>query len=57
MRNLEGGDVETVAEGDTANIESFVQWCSRGPPSAEVRSTHVMREVATGEFQDFTVRR
>ena len=57
VRNLEGGGVEAVAEGDEARIESFVQWCSRGPPSAEVRSTHVMREVATGEFQVFTVRR
>ena len=57
VRNLDSGDVETVVEGDTAPIESFVQWCSRGPPSAEVRSTHVMREAATGEFQGFTVRR
>lgn len=57
VRNLDEGAVETVAEGGAEAVSIFVEWCSRGPPTAEVRSTSVTKEVATGEFEGFTVRR
>jgi acylphosphatase len=57
VRNLDDGAVEAVAEGAVEVLETFVKWCSRGPPTAEVRSTRVSKEAATGEFEGFTVRR
>ena len=36
VRNVEDGSVEIIAEGETRNIEQFIDWCRRGPPSASV---------------------
>lgn len=41
VRNLVGGDVEVVAEGEKAQIDRLVEWCKRGPAGAYVRDTRV----------------
>ncbi len=41
VRNLPDGRVEAVAEGRREDVESFVAWCRRGPPAAEVSAVEV----------------
>ncbi|HZT97790.1 MAG TPA: acylphosphatase [Chloroflexota bacterium] len=36
IRNTPEGSVEAIVEGDHAQVERFVQWAHRGPPSASV---------------------
>ena len=56
VRNLTGGDVEAVAEGDGAGIEAFLAWCRRGPPEAKVTGVDV-GEAPDGPLGAFEVRR
>ena len=41
VRNLAGGEVEAVFEGDAAAVETLVEFCRRGPRGAEVTSVEV----------------
>lgn len=56
VSNLPDGRVKVVAEGPEADLQSLVEWCWQGPPSANV--THVSREKhpAQGGFEDFGIR-
>jgi acylphosphatase len=36
VRNLDDGRVEIIALSETSNLESFIQWCHRGPIIARV---------------------
>jgi acylphosphatase len=53
VRNLPDGDVEIVAEGDSASIEDLVNIAREGPPSAVVLDVQVRWEKPTGEFRAF----
>jgi acylphosphatase len=55
VRNLPGGDVEFVAEGDDAQVDKLVQWARKGPPHARVESVDVEELEYRGEFTDFRV--
>jgi acylphosphatase len=55
VRNLPNGDVEIVAEGERAAIESLVAWARTGPSSARVDDVGVSYEEATGEYPDFRI--
>ncbi len=57
IRNLGSGDVEAVVEGKKEQIEDFIAWCRRGPPSARVEEVKVRWSAARGEFQTFRVTR
>ncbi len=46
-RNLRDGDVEVVASGDEAGIDTLETWLRRGPPGARVEA--VTREAWDGE--------
>jgi acylphosphatase len=56
VKNLPGGEVEVVAEGDRKLLEEFLAHLRRGPSGARVRDLMVSWEQARGEFGDFTVR-
>lgn len=56
VRNLPGGEVEVVAEGDKTMLEAFLAELRRGPSGAWVRDVMVSWEAPRGEFKDFTVR-
>lgn len=55
VRNLPGGDVEAVFEGDAARVEAVVDWCRTGPARAVVERVDVTWEEPTGE-RGFSVR-
>lgn len=56
IRNLDDGDVETLAEGAPDDVDNFVHWCHQGPEHAEVESVTLSdEESATGEFVSFEV--
>lgn len=56
VRNLRDGRVEAVVEGPKDAVESFLEWCRRGPPAAIVRQVEAEEEPATGEFTSFEIR-
>ena len=41
VRNLPGGEVEAVFEGEPGGVEALVEFCRRGPRGAEVLSVDV----------------
>jgi len=56
VRNLLGGEVEVVAEGDRQCLEDFLADLRRGPSGAVVRDLMVSWESVRDEFEDFSVR-
>ena len=57
VRNLPGGDVEALAEGEDASIDAFLGWCRMGPPEAHVERVAVTPVEPAGELDGFQVRR
>ena len=57
IANLPDGSVEAIAEGPKAQIEAFIEWCRRGPPSAQVENVRVKWLDPKGEFRAFRVTR
>ncbi len=57
VRNLPGGSVEAVFEGERAVIEECIEWNRSSQPAARVASVDVEWAAATGEFRGFGVRR
>jgi acylphosphatase len=55
VRNLPGGDVEAVFEGDAAAVEALVEFCRRGPRGANVTAVDV-DDVAPSGRSGFEVR-
>ncbi|NXY93283.1 acylphosphatase [Streptomyces sp. BR123] len=58
VRNLPGGDVEAVFEGDEEAVARMVRWARTGPPAASVLDVEVHEEPAAGSgaFEGFEVR-
>jgi acylphosphatase len=56
VRNLAGGEVELVAEGDRDAVERLIAWARVGPPSADVNEVRVTDEPSTEEFTGFDIR-
>jgi acylphosphatase len=55
VRNTPEGDVEVVAEGTVANVESLLDALRRGPSEAEVASVDVSWERTQGGIRGFEV--
>jgi acylphosphatase len=49
VRNLPDGRVEAVFEGETAAVDSLVQWCREGPQLARVSGVEQFDEDPQGE--------
>lgn len=56
VRNTRDGHVEMVVEGPPTGVESFIEWCKRGPSAAQVDDVRVEWGEPTGEFTGFDVR-
>jgi acylphosphatase len=57
VRNLGYDQVETLAEGERARLEEFVQAVKSGPRASHVDAARVEWETPTGEFRYFDVER
>lgn len=49
VRNLPGGKVEAVFEGDRDKLKEAVSWCCKGPPGARVDHCDSLWEPPAGE--------
>lgn len=58
VRNTEDGRVEIFAEGSSANLESFLEWCHQGPRLAKVSDVVVLRreEIPSPSHESFKIR-
>ncbi len=57
VRNLSGGAVEAVFEGEKGVIEECIEWNRGSQPAARVTSVDIAWGPATGEFRGFEIRR
>ena len=55
VRNLPGGEVEIVAEGDDHALKKLIAWARIGPPSAEVEDMRVTYVEPSDEFVGFDI--
>jgi acylphosphatase len=49
IRNLHDDRVEAVFEGPSHAVQEMIDWCRRGPPSAQVASLEVNESTPVGE--------
>jgi acylphosphatase len=55
VRNMADGSVEVWAEGAKESLDDFLEWLSRGPPSAEVTQVRSTWEMPRGIYRDFGI--
>ena len=55
VKNLKDGRVETIFEGEDANVSSIVEWCHAGPANARVEDIEIKNEKYKDEFEKFEV--
>ena len=55
VRNIPGGSVELVCEGQREKVEQLIKWLWHGPSTATVTNVKVEWGDATGEHADFGV--
>jgi acylphosphatase len=56
VRNTPEGAVEAAFEGEPSAVEAVLDWCRRGPSSADVDSVDVREEDPTGD-REFRITR
>jgi acylphosphatase len=56
VRNLPGGNVETVAEGAEESLLQFSEFLHEGSPSASVTCVDEIWQYSSLEFTDFQIR-
>ena len=57
INNLNDGTVESLAEGEEKDLKSFINWCYNGSPAAQVTNIKEIWSKATGEYEDFNIKR
>lgn len=57
VRNVPGGSVEAVFEGERALVEECIEWNRSSQPAARVTSVDIEWGPATGEHHGFEIRR
>lgn len=55
VRNERDGSVSAYCEGSEADVNTFVAWCKKGPPSAHVTSVDIKKLPFRGVFSRFTI--
>ena len=56
VRNLRNGQVEIVAEGQESDLDYFIGYLRRGPPSARVTDLKVTENPYSDKYRNFRVR-
>lgn len=56
VRNMPDGSVNVMAQGDIEALKELHSFCTKGPPSAEVREvTQELEQINKLDFSEFTV--
>ena len=55
VRNLDGGSVEVIAEGEKAMLEAYLKKLKRGSMLSNVDGIEVEWREPTGRFEDFAI--
>lgn len=55
VRNIKGGKVEAVLEGDDLAVLEIIEWAHKGPFLAKVKNVDIFWEDYKGEFNDFKI--
>jgi len=56
-RNLDGGDVEIVVEGESDQIERLARFVRKGPEHAQIRNVQIEERKWSGDFEKFKILR
>jgi len=56
VRNLPGGSVEVLAEGERKKLEELITCLKVGPPAARVKKVTSKWSDYTGRYSDFRIR-
>ena len=56
VKNISGGQVLVVAEGEKASLEKMLLLLHQGPPRAKVENVNFRWEEYIGNYKDFTIR-
>ena len=56
VRNLTGGDVEFMAQGESSDVEALIDWARTGPPHARVASLDVQEIATHDDLTGFEIR-
>ena len=56
VRNQPDGSVYAEAEGEEVALQKFLDWCRKGPPFAKVEKIESDFSIASGKYEDFTIR-
>ncbi len=56
VRNLPDGTVETVFEGEAAQVDAMCAWLETGSPMSRVSRVDCREEPASGRESGFTIR-
>ena len=56
VKNLPDGGVEVVAQGQEDKLNELIEFCKKGPESAEVTDVKIEEISSEEEFDDFEVR-
>lgn len=54
VRNLDSGEVEVVAEGDTVSVDNMISVCKKGAPHSNVKGVDLQEMNHIG-FDDFKI--
>jgi len=55
VRNLDGGTVEIIVEGEPDSIDRLIRFVNEGPKHSQIRNVDVMERKWAGDFKDFKV--
>ncbi len=57
VKNLADGRVEAVFAGNELEVDAMVEWCRRGPPSANVAAIEIIEEPVSPALKRFLFER
>lgn len=55
VRNVPDGNVEIEAEGDSQNLDTFIDWLKIGPARSVIRKFTISETIPTG-YKSFSIR-
>ena len=55
VKNTNDGGVEAIFEGEENNLKNIINWCLKGPPSANVEKIEIHKKEFTNKFHNFSI--